>query len=78
MLAHGMGLKLGWLLVSLSFSLYSIFVPEFLLVRTYFGSKICGCVSILITTLGVLPGYSSSLFSFHVPSVGRLGKGYPH
>jgi hypothetical protein len=39
-LAHGRGLKLGLLLVAYSFSVWSIFVPAFLLDSTNFGSKV--------------------------------------
>jgi len=38
-LAHGMGLELGWLLVGLSFGLFSI--SAFLLDWINFGSKVC-------------------------------------
>lgn len=43
MLVHGIGLKLGQLLVGHSLCLCSIFVPAFL-DRTNFGSKFCGWV----------------------------------
>ena len=38
--AHGMGLKLSWLLVGHSLSLCSIFVPVLLVDKTKLGSKV--------------------------------------
>ena len=51
-----MGLKLGESLVGYSFSLGSIFVHEYLVGKTHFGSKVLW-VGILITPMGVLPDY---------------------
>ena len=62
MLAHGMGIKLGQLLVGHSLSLCSIFVPAFLLDRANFWSKVIflwnlKVVAVLIPLPWVLPGY---------------------
>jgi hypothetical protein len=46
--AHGMGLNLGLSLVGHSLCLCSIFVPEYLGVRTNFGQSFCGWVAVLI------------------------------
>jgi hypothetical protein len=39
MLAYGMGLKLRWLIVDCSLTLFSIFVLSFFVDRTHFESK---------------------------------------
>jgi hypothetical protein len=46
------GFQVGWLLVSHSLSLCSIFVPAFLSDRTNFGLKVCRRVGSLISPLG--------------------------
>jgi hypothetical protein len=53
-LDHGMGLKLGWLLVGSSLSLCSVFGRAFLLDRTNFELKVCGLV---------VPLYHKDMFS---------------
>lgn len=56
MLALGIGLKLGQLLVVHSFSLSSFFEPKFLQTEIL-GQQFCRWVVVLIPLSGVLPGY---------------------
>jgi hypothetical protein len=73
-LAHDMDLKLGWLLVSHSLSLCSIFVPVFLLNRTNFGLKVLLMGWYLHPyTGGPCQATGDGLFRFHIPTVGCVG-----
>jgi hypothetical protein len=71
MLAHGMGLKLGWLLGGHSFSLCSIFAPAFLLDLKNFGSKFLGMVETSLT--GGCLATGDGLFWIQFPTVRHLG-----
>ena len=57
MFAHGIGLKLGRVVVGHSFSLCTIFVFTVFLDRTNLGQKFHGYVGVLMVPLGVMPGY---------------------
>ena len=57
MVTNGMSLKSGQLMVGHSFSLCSVFVPEFLLDRTNFGPTFVGWVGVFTPPLVVLSDY---------------------